>query len=256
MDKPLPLDQALLFSLQIARGMNHAVEKIPDLVHRDLKPENILVGKDKIADININRLRITDFGLASIFNPTRWTEIGQNGGFDSSRTNNNRLTQGSVGTPLYMAPELWECENVGLYTDIYALGCILFELLTGQYVALGRTINDLQVSHCTGKLHRLPENLPIELQKFLSNCLAFKPSERYQSWKIVESDLEQMLTTLCGITPPKKIFSVTDNRNEQIQVSWSYNVIGCAYRDIGKADIKVVRNTMIHIAIDEDLLDV
>src|SRR5512147_825325 len=60
---PLPIDQALLFALQIARGMQHATEKIPGFVHRDLKPENILVGSDKLPGTNINRLRVTDFGL-------------------------------------------------------------------------------------------------------------------------------------------------------------------------------------------------
>lgn len=62
--RPMPIDQALLFALQIARGMKHATTKIPGFVHRDLKPENVLVGADYITGTNINRLRVTDFGLA------------------------------------------------------------------------------------------------------------------------------------------------------------------------------------------------
>src|SRR5512136_103484 len=64
--RPLPLDQALLFALQIARGMKHATDVIPGFVHRDLKPENILVGADRLANANANRVRVTDFGLASV----------------------------------------------------------------------------------------------------------------------------------------------------------------------------------------------
>ncbi|MFT3891891.1 MAG: protein kinase [Anaerolineales bacterium] len=58
---PLQLEQALVFSLQIARGMQYATGKIPGLVHRDLKPENILVGADKISGTSINHVRVTDF---------------------------------------------------------------------------------------------------------------------------------------------------------------------------------------------------
>jgi serine/threonine protein kinase len=56
---PLPSEQALLFALQIARGMQHATERIPGFVHRDLKPENILVGAEKLPGADINRLRVT-----------------------------------------------------------------------------------------------------------------------------------------------------------------------------------------------------
>ena len=58
--RPLEIEQALLFGLQMARGMRHATEKISGLVHRDLKPENILVGQDQAYGMDLNRLRITD----------------------------------------------------------------------------------------------------------------------------------------------------------------------------------------------------
>jgi len=64
--RPLPVTQALLFALQITRGMKHAVGKIPEFIHRDLKPENVLVGADKLPGTKINRLRVTDFGLTCV----------------------------------------------------------------------------------------------------------------------------------------------------------------------------------------------
>jgi serine/threonine protein kinase len=64
--QPLPVAQALLFGLQITRGMAQATAAIPGLVHRDLKPENVLVGSDRLSNVDINRLRVTDFGLAGV----------------------------------------------------------------------------------------------------------------------------------------------------------------------------------------------
>ncbi len=63
--KPLPTEQTLLFAMQVTRAMQHATAMIPGLVHRDLKPENLLIGSDKLTNANINRLRVTDFGLVS-----------------------------------------------------------------------------------------------------------------------------------------------------------------------------------------------
>ncbi|MFQ5854914.1 MAG: protein kinase [Anaerolineae bacterium] len=70
--KPLPVEQALLFALHIARGMKHATMKLRGLVHRDLKPENVLVGHDENA-------RVTDFGLAGIIGDLSGTMSGQYG---------------------------------------------------------------------------------------------------------------------------------------------------------------------------------
>jgi len=64
--QPLPVEQSLLFALQITWGMKHAVETIPGFVHRDLKPGNVLVGADRLSNANVNRLRVTDFGLARV----------------------------------------------------------------------------------------------------------------------------------------------------------------------------------------------
>ena len=64
--KPLPVEQVLLFGLQIVRGMRYATGIIPGFVHRDLKPENVLVGADRLSNADVNRLRVTDFGLAVV----------------------------------------------------------------------------------------------------------------------------------------------------------------------------------------------
>jgi len=153
--RPLPVETALLFALQIARGMGHAVERIPGFVHRDLKPENVLVGADRLPDWNVNRVRVTDFGLASVLEAESKPETSgrtqQPASSDRLPASRTQLTHGIVGTPLYMAPEQWRGEPVGVYTDIYALGCILYEMLAGQQAALGDSLAALQRTHCTGR---------------------------------------------------------------------------------------------------------
>ena len=112
MRAPMKVEQALLFALQIARGLAYANIKIPGFVHRDLKPENVLVGADKLPDTNVNRLRVTDFGLAMI--------LKEESGRLKGEGEETHLTRGIVGTPLYMAPEQWNNQDVGIYTDLYA----------------------------------------------------------------------------------------------------------------------------------------
>ena len=137
----LAVDQALLFALQIVRAMKHATTMIPGFVHRDLKPENVLVGVDRLPGWAVNRVRVTDFGLAAVLEGAAWPASGDAQSADVRRT---QLTRGAVGTPLYMAPEQWAGEPVSEQTDMYALGCILFEMLNGEQAVDGRSLTDLE----------------------------------------------------------------------------------------------------------------
>jgi len=167
---PLSVETALLFALQIARGMAHAVEAIPGFVHRDLKSENVLVGADRLPGWDANRVRVTNFGLAAVLQEagSKMQETGNEPplAMDDPQSaihnllGRTQLTRGMVGTPLYMAPEQWRGKSVGVYTDVYALGCMLYEMLAGQRAVKGHTIETLQRAHCTGELCPLPEGLP------------------------------------------------------------------------------------------------
>ncbi|HLO14731.1 MAG TPA: serine/threonine-protein kinase [Anaerolineales bacterium] len=193
--RPLPLEQALLFALQIARGMQSATEKIPGLVHRDLKPENVLVGADRLPGTNINRLRVTDFGLVKIIAdgdmPAKAVAV------EEIKPNHIQFT-GGAGTLLYMAPEQWMGEALGVYTDIYALGCILLEMLTGRHPVDGHNLSDLQAAHCIGKLCPIPENLPDDAQAVLVRCLLFASEKRYRAWMEVVAAVEEVYYAVSG----------------------------------------------------------
>ena len=110
---PLAFDDALPIVLQLIDGIEAAHEK--NIIHRDLKPANVLVNERAQA-------MVTDFGLAA--------GAGLEG-----------------GTPAYMAPEQWRGEPPDVRTDIYAFGCILYELFTLHRVFAARTEKDWRLSH-------------------------------------------------------------------------------------------------------------
>ena len=240
--QPMRLGQALLFAIQVARGMRHAVKKVPGFVHRDLKPENLLVGADKLPGTQINRLRVTDFGLVAMLKDdsergaSGARRIEKRGTEGVGRTN---LTQGIVGTPLYMAPEQWQGQAVGVFTDVYALGCILYEMLTGQGAAEGREISELQAAHCGGNLRRLPNSLPADVAALLNKCLALAPSERYNDWNVLTTALESVYTGHSRQSAPQAAAGEALSRAEREQAGWSYNAMGVAYLDMGKAEVAV-----------------
>jgi Tol biopolymer transport system component/predicted Ser/Thr protein kinase len=137
---PLPLDQALQYAAQICDALDAAHRKA--ITHRDLKPGNILVTKQGI--------KLLDFGLARM-------APGEN---DPTLTHLGDV----MGTPAYMAPEQREGKPGDARSDIYAFGCVLYELLTGKRVAEERT----------------PVG-PAALESVLGTCLEKDPEDRWQS---------------------------------------------------------------------------
>lgn len=231
--QPMPVTQAVVFALQIARGLQHATKKFPTFVHRDLKPENVLVGADKLAGTNFNRLRVTDFGLI---------ELIANGSRNSpfSNTDTSKLDQvqfkNEIGPWLYMAPEQWLKDDIGVYTDIYALGCVLYEMLTGQRAADGLDPDELKEVHCRGNLNPIPSDLPEALRVFLKTSLAVSAAKRYQTWGKVTSALEDMASELgAGFIPPENDKN-SENIAERQSAASSYNAMGMAYALIGKSN--------------------
>ena len=232
--QPMPVNQALLFALQIARGMQYATEKIPGFVHRDLKPENVLVGSDRLPSSNVNRLRVTDFGLATILKDEGGRMKDED---DPDAIGRTHLTRGILGTPLYMAPEQWNGEPTGVYTDVYALGCILYEILTGQHAAGGRSTSELQAAHCAGRLRPLPANLPREVSDILTRSLFLKPVERYQDWDEVTRLLEAAYAARGGGPAPEEVIPRAESLDDHGQAGRSYIAIGQSYYHIGKAEV-------------------
>jgi serine/threonine protein kinase len=104
--KPLDIDESIEISIQVAQGLDKAHKK--DIVHRDIKPANIMITEEGTP-------KIVDFGLAKLTSFTRLTKEGV-----------------SVGTVAYMSPEQTKSEEVDSRSDIWSLGIVLYEMITGQ----------------------------------------------------------------------------------------------------------------------------
>jgi eukaryotic-like serine/threonine-protein kinase len=172
----------------LARAVHFAHEQ--GVIHRDLKPANVLVSsKFKVQGSNSEpcltncELKITDFGLAKVFRDNA-----------SVHTQSGAL----LGTPSYMAPEqaAGRLQQIGPATDVYALGAILYELLTGHPPFRGETpIETLQqvLSSEPVSIRLAAPRLPRDLATICSKCLSREPQRRYSSAADLAGDLSRFL---------------------------------------------------------------
>jgi len=165
---PMPVEEALEICRQIAEGVEAAHEK--GVIHRDLKPANVKVTPE-------GKVKILDFGLAKAFEAeTAVTDISQ------SPTLTEEMTRAGVilGTAAYMSPEQARGEEVDKRTDIFAFGCVLYELLTGRRTFDGKTVTDTLAKVLEGApdWKALPKNTPWRIQELLQRCLSKDPDDR------------------------------------------------------------------------------
>ena len=196
---PVPVRKAIEYTQQIARGLAAAHDK--GIVHRDLKPENIFVTHD-------GRAKILDFGVAKV-TPSK------SAADDSTWTVESEV--GSVvGTAGYMAPEQARGKPADARTDLFALGAILYELLSGQRAFQGESAADT----ISAILHQDPPELsttnpsiPPALERIVRHCLEKDPEERFQSARDVAFDLESLTATSTSSealkTRPRRLWRAT-----------------------------------------------
>ena len=128
----MPLADALPIARQIAEALEAAHEK--GIVHRDLKPANIKITPDGM-------VKVLDFGLAKA--RERATRLGPGSDAVARRSRSAGTREGVIlGTPAYMSPEQARGQAVDKRTDIWAFGCVLYEMLTGRAAFAGETISD------------------------------------------------------------------------------------------------------------------
>ena len=170
---PLPIAGALAMARQIAAALEAAHES--GIVHRDLKPANIVLQGPLDRLSNEVRARVLDFGLAKPKAMDSAAPIhGPSGSFDG--TADGRI----LGTPAYMSPEQARGQEVDRRTDIWAFGCVLFEMLSGRRAFEGDTISDtlVRVLEREPDWDALPRDTPTAVRTLLRRCLRKDPQKR------------------------------------------------------------------------------
>jgi serine/threonine protein kinase len=159
----------------------HAAE----LIHRDLKPDNIIITPLRSGE---DFVKVLDFGIAKVgHGPTRLTRAGE-----------------VLGTPHYMSPEQCEGEGVDHRTDIYALGVLLYEMVTGHVPHDADTMMGILTKHMYEE--PIPPSVRVphisqELEILIMRCLEKLPERRYQTMHSVLADLERVRSGLRPVGP-------------------------------------------------------
>jgi Tol biopolymer transport system component len=186
----LSVRKALDYALQIASGLAAAHEK--GIVHRDLKPENLFVTKDA-------RVKILDFGLAKLIEPRDGSEVRTD--LPTRKLNTDPGTV--VGTVGYMSPEQVRAERVDHRSDIFSLGVILYEMLSGKRAFRGasaiETLNAI-LKEDPPELSELNSQINPALERVVMHCLEKSPEQRFQSARDVAFALEALSGLTSGRT--------------------------------------------------------
>jgi len=171
----LPVREAVELTIQVARALGFAHER--GIVHRDVKPQNVILGED-------GRAKVTDFGIARSLDVDGVTQTGT-----------------VVGTSDYIAPEQAQGRQVDAQTDVYSLGVVLYELLTGEVPYDGDNFVAVAMQHvhqpAPSVLDRRPD-CPPRLDLVVQRAMAKEPDDRHDSMADLVDDLQGSLAAIDG----------------------------------------------------------
>ena len=160
--------ETLHFAMQIAKALEHAHSQ--GIVHRDIKPHNVMVLKNGSA-------KVTDFGIARLMNQS------------------NTLTKEALGSVHYISPEQAKGGRVDNRSDLYSLGVVMYEMMTGRAPYDGDSPVAVAIQHINGGAVMpsvLNPNIPGGLEQIIMKCMATDPSQRYNSATALLYDLEEL----------------------------------------------------------------
>lgn len=187
----LTLSEAIDIMLQLTDGMAHAHDSY--IVHRDLKPQNIMIQDD-------GQIKITDFGIAMALNSTQLTQ-----------------TNSVMGSVHYLPPEQAAGKGATIKSDIYSMGIIFYELLTGELPFKGDSAVEIalkQMKEPLPDVHKLNSDIPQSIENIILKATAKNPKNRYDDAKSMHNDL---LTALNDdrINEPPYIYPYPENEVDE-----------------------------------------
>jgi serine/threonine protein kinase len=175
-DGPLEISRAVRLATQISEGLN--VAHVNGVIHRDIKPDNVMVFGSRGAE----EIKLMDFGIARMM--------------DAGTTTSNLTRAGVImGTPAYMAPEQAEGTTVSEKTDIYALGIVLYEMLSGTVPFKASTPSAVlikQLQETPTSLRKLRREVPSALESLVMRALEKKPQKRPRDMREVAEQLQKI----------------------------------------------------------------
>ena len=204
----LPLDQVLTIARQIVDALEAAHDK--GIVHRDLKPANVKITP-------AGAVKVLDFGLAKAI-------AGDGPGPDLLNTtlDGGLRTEGAViGTPAYMSPEQARGFAVDKRTDIWAFGCVLYEMLTGGVTFAGETVSDsiARILEREPDWSALPNSTPPSIRRLLTRCLTKDPKKRLRDMGDVRIEIDAIGEVLPEATAAASVASVNRRTSKLLWIA-------------------------------------
>ena len=184
MGRPMPYAEAAALLLPVARALQHAHQQ--KIVHRDVKPENILIN-------DANQPMLSDFGILKL------VDVEESHGL----TGTGRI----VGTPAYMSPEQIRGREVDGRTDMYSLGIVLFEMITGRKPYNANTPIELSMQHLHDPIPKAKQfirDLPAEVDQVIAKAIAKNPEDRYPNMTVFAQALEKLSGTTVRTTTAER----------------------------------------------------
>ena len=184
---PIPVSQALEIGAQVAEGLQYAHER--QIIHRDIKPANIMVLHDGL-------VKITDFGIARMRNNEVKTMTGM-----------------ILGSPKYMSPEQVSGKRADTRSDIFSLGVVIYEMLTGTSPFVADNIHGVMyqtMNFNPPAPKTLNPDLPDVLNFIIAKALAKNLDDRYQKSNDLAHDMREAMATLTGVSTPEVVTGPTE----------------------------------------------